>query len=120
MSQASPSQINALDAAAVKHVTEAEGSNQTATRNYPITVSIFEQFGRAFIGWSLDPNYAIGDQDVVQLREGSTWNANFAVTGPSGHADTGHVFGSGLNASYWSWNYKGSPGWRQLVITPNT
>jgi hypothetical protein len=92
----------------------------SATATYHFTVTLYEQFGRAFISWSVEPNYAIGQNDVVQLREGGAFYANWPVTGPSGAVDTGHVWGSGLNGSWWSWNYPGATGWRQLVVTPNS
>jgi hypothetical protein len=91
----------------------------SATRTYPITVGLHELFGNAQLTWSLDPNYAIGDQDVVQLREGFKFIKNWPVTGHSGTVDTGHVWGSGLNASYWAWDYA-SKSWKQLVVSPNT
>ncbi len=108
-----------LNATAVNETLSAQGP-VCNTASYPFTVCIFEQFGRAFISWALAPNYAIGTNDVVQLREGATWVNNWPVTGPNGTVDTGHVWGSGLNASYWSWNFHGVAGWRQLVVTPNT
>jgi len=111
--------VTELNAAAVKNALSA--SPQTATRDYPITVTIFERFGRAFIAWSLHPNYAIGPEDVIQLREGNTFKGNQRVSGTSGEWDTGHGSGSGLNASYWAWNYvTGSAGWREMVVTKNT
>ncbi|HET6842114.1 MAG TPA: hypothetical protein VFK06_10560 [Candidatus Angelobacter sp.] len=110
--------IQVLNAKTIKETLNQQPVSKTET--YPITVTMYEQFGRAFIQWSLHPNYAIGAQDVVQLREGSTWVKNFDVTGTTGQVDTGHAWGSGLNASYWSWNYRGNVGWRQLVLTPNS
>lgn len=112
--------VKALDAKAVQEVLEATGNPQAATATYPITISIFEQFGRAFISWQLDPNCAIGAQDVVQLRENDKWINNWFVKTTSGEVDTGRTFGSNLNASYWSWSYGTASGWRQLVVTPNT
>lgn len=93
---------------------------QEATRNYPFTIGIFEKFGRTFISWRLDPNYAIGYGSVVQLREGSRLVNNWRVTGTSGEVDTGRNWGTGLNASYWAQNFAGANDWRQLVVTPNT
>jgi|GEM_PF-2296355 len=91
-----------------------------ATRNYAFTVTIFERFGRTFIGWQLDSNYAVGSGSVVQLREGDRLIHNWPVTGTSGEVDTGHDWGTGLNASYWARNFSVAGDWRQLVVTPNT
>jgi hypothetical protein len=95
-------------------------SAQIAECVYSFKIFIHENFGRAFIGWMLHPNYAIGEDDRVQLREGSTFIGNFPVKTIVGAVDTGHVWGSGLNASYWAWNYGSSPGWRRLCLTGNT
>jgi hypothetical protein len=107
-----------LDANAVQTVLTA-ASPQAATATYAFTVSIFERFGRAFISWQLDPNCAIGAQDVMQLRENDKFVANWDVKATSGEVDTGRTYGSYLNASYWSWSYGTTAGWRQLVVTPN-
>lgn len=113
--------VKTLDANAVQAVLEPEGNPQTATATYPITISIYESFGRAVISWQLDPNYAIGNLDVVQLREGTQlWDNSPKIQTTSGQWDTGHDWGSGLNASYWSWNYGSEAGYRKLVVTPNT
>lgn len=92
---------------------------QEATRNYPFTVRLFERFGRAFISWQLDPDYAMGPDDVVQLREDDRMVSNWKTVALAGEVDTGRSWGSGLNASYWSICYL-SRRWRQLVVTPNT
>ena len=110
--------VKTLDANMVQAVLTA-GSPQAATVTYPITVYIFERFGRAVINWQLDPSYAIGAQDVVQLREDDKFIANWNVKTTSGEVDTGHTFGTYLNASYWSWSYGTTSGYRQLVVTPN-
>ena len=110
--------LKTLDASMVQVLESV--APQAATATYALTVSLFEKYGRAFISWQLDPNWAIGPDDCVQLREGSAGN-NWKVTTTSGEVDTGHVWGSSLNASYWSKCYYGSSaGWRQLVVTPNT
>lgn len=111
--------VKTLDAKTVQDVLESVAP-QASTATYAFTVSVFERFGRAFISWQLDPNWAIGAQDVVQLREDNQVIANWDVKASSGEVDTGRTFGSSLNASYWSWNYGAGAGWRQLVATPNT
>ena len=113
--------VKTLDAKAVQAVLEPAGNPQATTATYPITISIFENFGRAFISWQLDPNYAIGNLDVVQLREGDKLIDNSPqIQTTSGQWDTGHDWGTGLNASYWSWNYGSADGYRKLAVTPNT
>lgn len=107
-----------LDAAAVKAVLDSP-SSRTATANYPITVTIYENLGKAFISWVLDPNYAIGQLDTVQIRGNGVFVANFPVTVHNGSVNTTQVWGTGWNASYWSMDYP-SGLWRQLVSTPNT
>ena len=112
--------VTELNAGVVKS-TLSHPPQQSVRKDYPFTLIIFERFGRAFINWQLDPNYAIGPEDTVQLREGGKFMTNLRVNGTSGQWDTGHDYGSGLNASYWAWNYvTGSAGWRQLVVTPDT
>jgi hypothetical protein len=62
----------------------------------------------------------MGPEDILQLRDGSRFLKNMRPSSLTGTWDTGHVYGSGLNASYWAWNYvAGSAGWRQLVVTPD-
>jgi hypothetical protein len=113
--------VKTLDSNAVQEVLEATGNPQTATATYPITISIYENFGRAVISWQLDPNYAIGNEDVLQLREGAKlWTNSPKIQATSGQWDTGHDWGSGLNASYWAWAYGVASGYRQLAVTPNT
>lgn len=110
-----------LDAVAVEEIL-SQPSPVTATVNFPLTITLFEQFGRAYISWSWDnPRYARGEKDLVQLREGNVFKGNFPTTaGIKGTVDTGHAWGSGLNAAYWAWNFSGGQGYKQLVETPNT
>jgi hypothetical protein len=111
-------QATELTAEAVKNALSSRPP-QSATRLYPFTITVSEKFGRAFISWQLDPNYAMGPGDVVQLREGERMIGNWRAMGLSGEVDTGRNWGSGLNASYWSRNYLAGD-WRQLVVTQNT
>jgi hypothetical protein len=114
------SEAHVLSAQQISAVLDATApTNQSATKDYPITVTIFEQFGRAFIGWSLDPNYAIGQNDTVYLFEGTNYSKSFSVKVPAGNFDTGHGWGSGLNAQYWAFSYATSS-YKILVRTPNT
>jgi hypothetical protein len=105
--------------------TAAQVSDQpppsTGTKSYSFTVTLFEQFGRAFLSWALTPGYAIGDKDLVQLWEGSTWVSNWPVTALTGTQDTSHVWGSGLIGAYVAYNYEPAPGeYVRLVGTPPT
>ncbi len=112
--------VTELNAEAVKNVLSFPPSQQ-AKRDYSFAIRIFEHAGTAHIAWSLDHNYAMGPEDVLQLRDGSRFLKNMRPSSLTGDWDTGHPYGSGLNASYWAWNYVGgSADWRQLVVTPNT
>lgn len=110
--------VKDLNEGVVNEVLES-GEPRSAERSYSFKVSISERFGRAQISWSLDPNYAIGEKDCVQLREDNRWIKNWDVESPSGTVDTGRDWGTGLNASYWAWDYSIND-WRQLVHTANT
>ena len=112
--------VTELNAETVKNVLSGT-QRRSATRLYPFTVEIYEKFGRVFIGWKVDLNYPIGHEDTVQLREGTTIKYNRKTTGHQGDFDTGHTWGSGMNASYWGLDDRASSNpWRQLVVTEDT
>lgn len=97
----------------------------SATAELTVTVTLFERYGRAFIAWSIDRKFPIGARpqdnfiDVVQLREGATFIANFHVNSHTGEVDTGRGWGSGLNAAYIGWDSV-EKNWVIVCKTPDT
>ncbi len=84
-----------------------------------VTVTLTEKYGRAYICYRVDPNMPVGNQDCVQLREGNKWINNWPVKAHYAEIDTGHVWGSGLNASYWGWDNT-KEAWVRVVVTDST
>ncbi len=111
-----------LDKDAVAKIVGASSQSQTATATYPITVTIYERFGYAWISWSLDPNYAIGENDCVlaiQVGTNPPVHSNYPVNVPVGAVQTTQLWGSGLCAGYFSHDFPTNQ-WKRLVTTPST
>jgi hypothetical protein len=100
----------------------AAAPTQTAEANLSIKLSIFPQDGRAFIGWSVSSNYALGPDDQVDFYVNDSFVATWKIGARFGVQDTGRIWGSGLRVAYWAKSYVSGAGgtWMRVVITPNT
>jgi hypothetical protein len=112
--------VPSLDEEAVNKTLRIAPS-QTAEADLSIKISIFPQDGRAFIGWSVSSNYALGPDDDVDLYVNGGLTAWWKIGARFGVQDTGRAWGPGLSAAYWAKSYVSGTGtWMEVVMTPNT